>query len=246
MEGLGLSMEALKALKEFAVERGVDVDSDEEETDVISKVQNFCDIQDKNDSFNFSYGSEKDGNLISFTVNGLKREVGQTLQSTGLTLWRAAEHLSEFIFAHSDEYRNKSICELGAGLGNVSILLHLCKLNSIIVCTDGDDDTLDLLRKNMSFNEIKDSEIKVDKLYWGEEVDEFLTRCQEQLKCSMSLDEQGVKDESNDKTVFQNMIEKSCNSEKKLFDMAVGADIIYEKEQIQPLFETVSQILKRE
>ena len=278
MDSLSLSLETLAALKEFALERGVDVDSEDE--DVISRVQKHCDIQDKNDCFKFSYGDNNNNtnnNLpgstsvkhpISFSVDGLKREVGQTLQSTGLTLWRAAEHLSEYIYNHPETYKNKSICELGAGLGNVSILLSLCQLNTILVCTDGDDDTIDLLNRNMKLNNMNSQDILIDKLYWGVDIEIFLRNCQKHLKYIDSnsnsnneevSDVNSITQNNNTNTdiniktdtVFQKIlntttstIESEESSEIVLFDMVIGADIIYEEEQIQPLFDTVSKIMK--
>ena len=58
------------------------------------------------------------------------------------------------------------MCELGAGLGVVSILLEKLNCTSRIVCTDGDDDTIVALRDNLSRAEC--SAVEVEKLYWGE------------------------------------------------------------------------------
>ncbi len=58
------------------------------------------------------------------------------------------------------------MCELGAGLGVVSILLEKLNCTSRIVCTDGDDETIIALRKNLSRAEC--TAVEIEKLYWGE------------------------------------------------------------------------------
>ena len=98
MDELTLSPEAMAALKLFAVERGCDVDSDSDADDgnetsnngLLSKIQNHFDIRDKNDEFQFKFepnvATEHSLGTIEFTLHGLKKEIGQTLNSTGLTL----------------------------------------------------------------------------------------------------------------------------------------------------------------
>ena len=84
MEHLSLSSEALAALREFALAKGCDIESDEENENFLNKVQSHFDIKDKTDQFEFEFGQGKD--QIRFKLDGLKREIGQTLSSTGLTL----------------------------------------------------------------------------------------------------------------------------------------------------------------
>lgn len=66
--------------------------------------------------------------------------------------------------SHPTKFSNKSVCELGAGLGLVSILLEKTNSASYIVATDGDDDTIDLLNANKIAN---NASFLVQKLYWG-------------------------------------------------------------------------------
>lgn len=44
------------------------------------------------------------------------------LQSTGLTLWAAADQLAAFLHAHREVVADKAVVELGCGLGLVGIL----------------------------------------------------------------------------------------------------------------------------
>ena len=72
-----------------------------------------------------------DDNCISIELNGYKYDSDETFNSTGLTLWRAAEHLCHYMVRHSDVLQNKRVLELGCGLGLCGILAHkLCALQT--------------------------------------------------------------------------------------------------------------------
>ena len=137
--------------------------------------------------------------------------------------WRAAEHLCQFIIDNPATFRGKSICELGAGLGLVAVLidkLDYCSSSANtagsggetagntgkLVATDGDEPTMQLLIENKVDNEcFFDSSF----LYWGQ-CEDFLS-------------------EYPDK-----------------FQVVIAADVIYEDEQIEPLIDTVCTILQGE
>ena len=57
----------------------------------------------------------------NFQVNGVKRELGQTLSSTGLTIWRAAEHLCEYMVNQPQRFMNRKSCELGTVLKRLDL-----------------------------------------------------------------------------------------------------------------------------
>jgi len=83
----GLSAETLKALREFALQQGVCLDPDtDDRADVIQSVQKHFQIQDREEVFPISYKSKDKSRNVNFSVKGVKRELGQTLQSTGLTM----------------------------------------------------------------------------------------------------------------------------------------------------------------
>jgi len=94
LEGLGLSAEALKALKEFAQSSGIDYHDDEEDEEedgkgataknILSAVRNHFDIKDKYDVFHLTWENQE--TKIELHLKGIKRELGQTLNSTGLTM----------------------------------------------------------------------------------------------------------------------------------------------------------------
>jgi predicted nicotinamide N-methyase len=118
--------------------------------------------------------------------------------------WRAAEHLCQYIIDHPEVFSGKSVCEVGSGLGLVSILLEKLAYCSELIVTDGDEDTLSLLIENKIDN---DCLFDTSYLLWGEH-DDFLS------------------------------------DHSSLFDILIGADIIYEEEQILPLLQTVSALMK--
>jgi predicted nicotinamide N-methyase len=118
--------------------------------------------------------------------------------------WRAAEHLCQYIIDYPEVFNGKSVCEVGSGLGLVSILLEKLNYCSELVVTDGDEDTLQLLIENKIDN---DCLFDTSYLLWGEH-DDFLS-------------------------------DHSAG-----FDILIGADIIYEEEQIFPLLLTVSALMK--
>jgi hypothetical protein len=91
----GLSAETMKALREFALQQGVSLDPDvavSEEDDqesagsLLASVRDHFSIQDREEVFKIHYQSKDGQRDISFSVKGVKRELGQTLNSTGLTM----------------------------------------------------------------------------------------------------------------------------------------------------------------
>ena len=181
-EGLAsiLSPEALAALKDLAVTRGIgggrgeESDDEEDEIDVnalISNVRGHFEMEkigSKEEVTKYTFGE------VTFSVRGVKQELGKTLDSTGLTVWRASENLCNWMVENRDYFEGKTVCELGAGLGLVSILL--AKLNVTeepIICTDGDDISINLLEDNIERNDCE-AKVIAQKLFWGEGHEAFI------------------------------------------------------------------------
>lgn len=172
-----LSPEALAALKDLAKARGIDeADGAGDEVDVsalMSNVRGHFEMEkvgSKEEVTEYTFGD------VSLSVRGVKQELGKTLDSTGLTIWRAAENLCAWMVENKDYFEKKKVCELGAGLGLVSILLAKLSIAKVpIICTDGDEISINLLEDNLERN---DCEFKVDakKLFWGKGHDEFLQK----------------------------------------------------------------------
>ena len=114
---MALSPEAAAALRAFALSSGVAIDTNnnhEGNNDLLSAVRDHFDLKERDETFVVEYrdiDNDNDDTInnttssqtkrrIRFEVQGVKRVLGQTLSSTGLTIWRAAEHLCDYMFHH--------------------------------------------------------------------------------------------------------------------------------------------------
>ena len=228
-DGISLSAATLAALREFALEKGVSLgrsggggggDSGEQDgsaaaaVDVVRAVQQHFDVKEKETVFHITHGD------VALELMGLKRELGQTLDSTGLTIWRAADHLCEYVAANRESFRDRYVCELGCGLGVVAILLDKLNVGATIVATDGDDMTLDLLNKNINGNGCSER-LCARKLWWSEapaDAEAFLG----------DLAAAGGGGGGN-----------------RRFDVILAADVIYDDAAVLPLAATAAALLAR-
>lgn len=167
---------------------------------------------------------------IEIKLKGHKAELGQTLHSTGLTLWRAAPLLCSYLLSSPETIsyiKGKFVLELGAGLGLIGILAA-CLRPKMLVVTDGDSDTLAGMRGNVELNrgliggfgrmgEGGENNIECAQLLWGENMEGFRDKFFGELG----------------------------EGEERGFDTILGSDIIYVEEIIQPLFKTVDFLLKK-
>ncbi len=98
--------------------------------------------------------------------------------------WRAAEHLCQYLIDNPDRIKDKKICELGAGLGLVSIVVDKLNVAKHLVVTDGDEDTINLLIENKI-----DTECSFDTsyLYWGE-YEDFVSEHPEKFDTIIAAD----------------------------------------------------------
>ena len=162
-----LSASTLLALKEFALDQGYIQNENEEEghlnlrqtvQDAITAVQS-----SREEEFVYTYGDD-----IKLILSGVRRDLGQTLSSTGFTLWRAADTLADYIYLHKDDFHSKSVLELGAGLGLCGLLMaNFC---STIIMTDGCPETIELLQQNVKRNHQK-GDLECRLLQWTIEVE---------------------------------------------------------------------------
>ena len=194
----------------------MDGDSSSEDEDTIGSLFTEPDIF-RSETFNFPLPSG-----VVVTLSGLKRETGQTLASTGLTVWRASDHLNAYIHSHLDKFRGKEVVELGSGLGYVSIPLERAAICRSVVATDGDDDTLALLAKNIAAN---DSQVAAAKLRWGRDNEAFATTHPHKVRP-------------------QPLIHCPRPNALSQFDIVLAADIIYREKQVAPLIDTVADLLR--
>jgi predicted nicotinamide N-methyase len=103
------------------------------------------------------------------------RSVISASGTTGLRTWEAALLLGSFLASQSgqDIIRDKTILELGAGTGLLSILCAKHLRVSGVLATDGDEAVVDAIKTNAFLNEENDSadliqgSIRTAALKWG-------------------------------------------------------------------------------
>ena len=65
---------------------GDDIQENGNELNILSAVREHFDVKDRDEKFVVSYRSQDGLRSVDFTVKGVKRQLGQTLSSTGLTM----------------------------------------------------------------------------------------------------------------------------------------------------------------
>jgi hypothetical protein len=125
------------------------------------------------------------------------------------------------------------IVELGAGLGLISILLDKSCNNSIVISTDGDADSNQSLVENIESSDCS-TRLVVELLRWGNHDDE--NRVKNVIINQISSHRRTMNHDIKDGG-------KLMGSSGSCIDTIIGADIIYEEEQIIPLFDTVKNLL---
>ena len=139
----------IRWVEDFQKEKNKPDDDDEEEEEEEEEVPFLDPFADPHpmQTFDFAFATtdNNDDNQtkIHVTVQGYKRNADAVWQSTGLTLWKAAEFLCRYLVQHQERFVHCQcdILELGAGLGLCGLVAHL--LGATHVCiTDGDTDAL--------------------------------------------------------------------------------------------------------
>lgn len=94
--------------------------------------------------------------------------------------------MCQFIIDNPPVFQNKTICELGAGLGLVAVLLEKLEYTnpSSLMITDGDEPTMQLLIDNKVDNECF---FESSYLYWGENED-FLSSYPDKYEIVIAAD----------------------------------------------------------
>jgi protein-lysine N-methyltransferase EEF2KMT len=90
--------------------------------------------------------------------------------TTGLRTWEAALHLGEYLCSVSPSLvRGRSILELGAGTGYISILCAKHLRASHVMATDGSDDVVNGLAGNFTLNGLQGNSIIHARVFkWGQ------------------------------------------------------------------------------
>lgn len=88
--------------------------------------------------------------------------------TTGLRTWEAALHLGDYLCQNSQDITGKSVLELGAGTGYLSILASKYLGASRVAATDGSDEVINALSDNFYLNGLQnDRSLVPASLFWG-------------------------------------------------------------------------------
>jgi len=179
----------------------------------------------------YQHHHNQEQKYIKINIRGYKSDSDEVFESTGLTVWKAAEYLGQYQIKHSLLFHGKRILELGAGLGLNGILASCTSQNSKICITDGDTDALIHLRKNVERN-ITDTYNNDNKL----------NTINSKISCY-----QLIWGKSNAKIFLQQQQQENDDDDENdsKFDILLASDIVYAKCIIKPLWETVQILLKR-
>lgn len=179
----------------------------------------------------YTYRLRVDGTTTAATsrtvrLRGYKLDSEETYRSTGVTLWQAAPRLAEYLETHPDACVGRSVLELGAGLGLCGIAAHYCGATTVVM-TDGDTQALGRMRENVRHN----CDDNLGDYIGDASIATVATERRNAISCGQ-------------------LIWGSSHVGKFLerhgrFDTIIGADVIYTRESISPLLDTVVCMLKR-
>ncbi|CAI5734959.1 unnamed protein product [Hyaloperonospora brassicae] len=94
--------------------------------------------------------------------------VASLLNEVGLRLWEAGWLLAEYVLRHAHDFHDKTVLELGAGVGFTGMALACVCRSSRVVLTDYAPNVLQNLRYNVELNSDKFiCPVEVQALDWG-------------------------------------------------------------------------------
>ena len=99
-----------------------------------------------------------------------KRHLISGSQTTGFRTWEAALHLGSYLLQPSNSamIEGKSILELGAGTGFLSVLCAKHLRAKHVTAADGDEGVIEALKENLFLNDLEDGGIfNASVLRWG-------------------------------------------------------------------------------
>ncbi|CAM9435145.1 unnamed protein product [Ectocarpus sp. 13 AM-2016] len=258
---LGLSSAALAALKEFALENNMlgPEGGNDDVVDVRLQVQERMDVKERTHEFSFTFGDDGDNEQICIALAGVNPELGQTLASTGLTVWRAAQEMARFMWEHRRWFAGKRVVELGAGLGLCGVLASKLCTGGTVVITDGGeeftDSAMDALRANLvknSCNLLAQSPARngSNAAVGGGGGDAAAVAAAAAGKGArvalekLTWGEHEAFLERNGGGSDRTSDGVNAGDHRGGFDFVVAADVIYEEEGVSPLLRTVVDILR--
>jgi predicted nicotinamide N-methyase len=199
-------------------------DNDDEEEDAYaSGLYLFGNMQEEGteEMMDFSFvvkeknGEDTSNKTVDITLKGFQ----DYTHSTGMAVWLGSEIMANYLVKNAELIRNRSVLELGAGLGLAGIVSHRL-LASKVVVTDGDTVVLnDYLQFNATRNQnsSRATELQTSQLIWGN---------------------QGRASDSEENPLNQ------FRKEYDLFDVVISCDCTYMPQSIEPFWQTIDALLK--
>ncbi|PAN51639.1 hypothetical protein PAHAL_9G609000 [Panicum hallii] len=147
-----------------------------------------------------------------FKIQMLTKEYQHTCKLTGLMLWESAQLMCSLLAENPSIIAGKRVLELGCGSAGICSMVAASSAQ-FVVATDGDAESLDLLRQNISSNLEPNllDRIMIRKLFWGKKDDVREVR-------ELSGNDTG-------------------------FDCIIGTDVTYNPDAILPLFKTARELI---
>ncbi|ELQ36788.1 hypothetical protein OOU_Y34scaffold00641g72 [Pyricularia oryzae Y34] len=137
---------------------------------------------------------------------------------TGHRTWDGALHLAHYLVAEKGStVRGRSILELGAGAGFLSILCAKCFGAESVIATDGDERVIEEARRNVEIGGLSGEgeghgRVEVERLWWGEDLGKL-------------------------------WLHDRSSKQGKSLDVVLGADLIYNEESASALVKTLKSLL---
>uniref|UniRef100_A0A0D9VPF4 Methyltransferase type 12 domain-containing protein n=1 Tax=Leersia perrieri TaxID=77586 RepID=A0A0D9VPF4_9ORYZ len=184
-----------------------------------------CEEIDLSEDFNNMFGTSynlDEAQIIrikakghDFKIKMLTKEYQHTCKLTGLMLWESAQFMCSLLAENPSVVSGKRVLELGCGSAGICSMVA-ASVAQFVVATDGDAESLDLLRDNIASNLEPNllKRILIRKLFWGDKDD---------LKAVRELSSKGTG-----------------------FDCIIGTDVTYNPDAILPLFKTARELISSE
>jgi len=147
-----------------------------------------------------------------FKIKMLTKEYQHTCKLTGLMLWESAQLVCSLLAENPSIVAGKRVLELGCGSAGICSMVAASSAQ-FVVATDGDAESLDLLKQNISSNLEPNllDRIMIRKLFWGNKDD------------------------------LREVRELSGNDTG--FDCIIGTDVTYNPDAVLPLFKTARELI---
>ena len=157
--------------------------------------------------------------------------------NTGLRTWEASLRLAHYLHSNPKFVRNRSVVELGAGTGFLSIFCATYLSPKRVLATDGHEDVLVSLRENIELNDdcykaVITQKPTVQRLFWGDLND--INEIHSAITNNHVL-----------KDVPSSVDNSSSITGTSQFDTVLGADITYSPSACISLAQTLSILTQR-